>query len=231
MVELTGKVVVVTGAGGGLGSVVVRKYLQAGAIVAAVDRSWPNETPETERLLQLSADLGTYEGARYVVDEALKLSGRIDALAHIAGGFAAGGTGPDDGDNTWEKMIHLNLTLAHNVIRAVLPVMMENRGGRIVAVGSRAGLEPVSGLAAYCASKAAMLMLIRCIAEEGKAAGVTANAVLPSTIDTPGNRAAMPEADHSAWVRPEAIADQILWLTSTESADVSGALLPVYGRA
>jgi NAD(P)-dependent dehydrogenase (short-subunit alcohol dehydrogenase family) len=112
-----------------------------------------------------------------------------------------------------------------------LQPMLAAKHGRIVAIGSRAAVEASPGAAAYAVSKAALVALIKNVAAETKDFGVTANAVLPSTIDTPANRSAMPNADFSKWVAPEAIAKLIVWLVSEEAADVSGAIIPIYGRA
>ena len=109
--------------------------------------------------------------------------------------------------------------------------MQRNGWGRVIAIGSRAGVECPAGLAAYAVSKAGLNALVQVAAKEVRLQGITVNAVLPSIIDTPANRAAMPDADFDAWVRPQALADQILWLSGDEAADVSGGLLPVYGRS
>jgi NAD(P)-dependent dehydrogenase (short-subunit alcohol dehydrogenase family) len=123
------------------------------------------------------------------------------------------------------------LRAAFLTVRAALPKMLENGYGRIVAVGSRAGLDVSPGSSAYAVSKAGLNALIRTVAEENKERGVTANVVLPSIIDTPVNRSAMPEADFSRWVTPQSLAQPIVWLASEQAADVTGVLLPVYGRA
>lgn len=219
----------VTGGRGALGSAVVKRFRAAGATVAVVDRTGAREGAPSG-VVHVAADLATPAGAASAVTEALAIDGRIDILAHIAGGFAAAGAAHETEAAVWDRMISLNLTLAHNIVRAVLPGMIESGAGRIVAVGSRAGVEPAAGMSAYCASKAALHMLVRCAAEEVKATEITINAVLPSIIDTPANRAAMPGADSSKWVTPEAIADTIAWLCSGAAGSVNGALVPVYGK-
>jgi NAD(P)-dependent dehydrogenase (short-subunit alcohol dehydrogenase family) len=128
-------------------------------------------------------------------------------------------------------MLDLNLRSAQLMFRAVLPSMIKAGKGRIVAVGARAALEPIANFAAYSVSKAALVALVKTVALEVKDAGITANVVLPSVIDTPANRAAMPSADASKWVTPESIAGLLIWLTSDAARDVSGAAIPIYGRA
>jgi NAD(P)-dependent dehydrogenase (short-subunit alcohol dehydrogenase family) len=126
-------------------------------------------------------------------------------------------------------MLDLNLNSAFYIMRAALPVLVAAGRGRIVAVGSKTAVEPVAKLSAYGVSKAGLVALVRTIALELRGTGVTANAVLPSVIDTPANRAADPSADFSRWVAPESIAGLILWLASSAAADVNGAVIPIYG--
>jgi NAD(P)-dependent dehydrogenase (short-subunit alcohol dehydrogenase family) len=156
--------------------------------------------------------------------------GRLDVLLHLAGGFEGGTPVAQTDDGVWNRMFDLNLNAAFYTARAVLPSMLEAKYGRIVAIGSKTAVEPVATLAAYGASKAALVALIRTIALEVKRSGVTANVVLPSVIDTPANRAADPGADFSRWVKPESIARLLLWFASDAAADVNGAVVPIYGR-
>lgn len=220
----------VTGASGGLGAAVVDAFLAAGATVAGVARSVAARDA-TERFVAVPADLTTAAGARRAVEETLRSARGIDALVHTMGGFAGGRHVDVADDNTWDRMMDLNLRSAFLITRAVLPHMIQARYGRIVAVGSRTGVQPAAGLAAYAVSKAGLHTLIQTIALETLSSGITANAVLPSVIDTPANRKAMPDADFTRWVAPEKIAQQILWLCSEAASDTSGALIPVYGRS
>jgi NAD(P)-dependent dehydrogenase (short-subunit alcohol dehydrogenase family) len=128
-------------------------------------------------------------------------------------------------------MFDLNLNATFYLVRAAIPVMRKSGQGRIIAIGSRAAEEPGPGVGAYSASKAAMVSLIRTVAVENRDAGITANVILPGTIDTPANRQAMPKADVSAWVQPANIASLMLWLASDAAKDVNGAVIPVYGGA
>jgi NAD(P)-dependent dehydrogenase (short-subunit alcohol dehydrogenase family) len=230
MSEFSGQVVLVTGASGGLGAVVVEAFLAAGATVAGVARSIAPRD-DGERFVAVAADLTTSAGARQAVDETLKKARGIDALVHAMGGFAGGQPVGSTDDATWDSMIGLNLRSAFLIARAVLPHMIQARYGRIVAVGSRTGVEPAATLSAYGVSKAGLNALVQTIALETREQGITANAVLPGIIDTPANRKAMPGADFSHWVTPERIAQQILWLCSEAASDTSGALIPIYGRS
>ncbi len=230
MSDFSGRVVLVTGASGGLGSAVCNRFLEAGAAVVGVARS-ARARDGQQRFTAVPADLTTPQGAHTAVDEALRETGRIDALVHAMGGFAGGRPVAETDDETWDRMMSLNLRPAFLITRAVLPAMIEAGRGRIVAVGSRAGVDPTPTLSAYGVSKAGLNALIQTIAAEVRDDNITANVVLPSVIDTPANRTAMPDADHSKWVSPEAVAEQIFWLCSEQAAEISGALIPVYGRA
>lgn len=209
-----------------MGTAVAKAFVDTGATVIGVARSWTEAVPFTT----LSADLTTAEGCDAMVAEALK-HGPIDALVHILGGFGGGQPISETSDKTWDGMITLNLKAAFCAMRAVLKPMTAAKYGRIVAVGSRAAVEPMPNFAAYSVSKAALVALVKNVAAEGKDLGITANVVLPSTIDTPLNRKAMPDADFSRWVAPESIAQSLVWLVSKEAGDVSGAVVPIYGRA
>jgi NAD(P)-dependent dehydrogenase (short-subunit alcohol dehydrogenase family) len=228
MGELTGQVVLITGASGGLGSAVTTTFLEAGAQVAAVYRSGTVAEPG---FLGIQADLTDPQEAARVVEAVRTRFGRLDVLLHLVGGFEGGTPVAQTDDRVWNHMLDLNLNSAFYAARAVLPGMIEAGRGRIVAIGSRTAVDPAAGLSAYGVSKAALVALIRTIALEVKSTGITANAVLPSVIDTPANRAANPAADFSRWVRPESIARLLLWLASDAAADVNGALIPIYGRA
>jgi len=127
-------------------------------------------------------------------------------------------------------MFDMNVTSAFHMLRAVIPGMRKAGSGRIIAIGSRAAEDPGPGVGAYSASKAALVSLIRTVALENKDAGITANVILPGTIDTPANRKAMPGADTTQWVQPASIASLIVWLAGDAGKDVTGAAIPVYGR-
>jgi NAD(P)-dependent dehydrogenase (short-subunit alcohol dehydrogenase family) len=218
--------VLITGAAGGLGIATCRVFADSGAKVIAVDRKWT----EPQAFATIAADLTTGEGCNTMIADALS-DGPIDALVHLVGGFSGGTTIAETSDQTWDLMMNVNLRIAFNVMRAALKPMMAAGHGKIAAIGSRAAVEASPNLAAYAVSKAALVALVKNVAAEGKDSGITANVVLPSTIDTPANRKAMPQADFSKWVAPESIAKLLVWLTSESAVDVSGAVIPIYGRA
>ncbi len=218
--------VLITGASGGLGTAVCEAFQASGATVIGAANQWRDAVP----FITLSVDLTTAEGCDSMVEQALK-HGPIEALVHLLGGFGGGEPVAATSDKTWDGMMTLNLRAAFCSMRAVLKPMTAAKYGRIVAVGSRAAVEAMPNYAAYSVSKAGLVALVKNVAAENRDLGITANVVLPSTIDTPLNRKAMPNADFSRWVRPESIARSLLWLASKEAGDVSGAVIPIYGRA
>ena len=154
--------------------------------------------------------------------------GRLDVLAHTVGGFAGGQSVTDTDDATFQRMLDLNLNSVFHILRATIPVLRKS-SGRIIAIGSRAAVEPGPGVGAYSASKAAMLSLVKTVAAENRDAGVAANVVLPGTMDTPANRLAMPGSDFAKWVQPANVASLVLWLASDAGKEITGAAIPVYG--
>jgi NAD(P)-dependent dehydrogenase (short-subunit alcohol dehydrogenase family) len=201
------RTVLITGATGGLGSVVTKTFRDLGYRVQSVARHG-----------EIEADLTTLEGVRKAVQSA----GEVSVLLHLLGGFQ-----PGSSEAAWDKMIELNLRPAARLISALLPSMRGAGWGRIVAVGSLAGERRPAGLEAYVATKAAVHALIQSVAAQLKGTGVTANAILPSTIDTEATRAAMPNADRSGWVTPAQIAATLAHLCSDEGAAINGALIPM----
>lgn len=151
-------------------------------------------------------------------------------LARLVGGFAGGQTVAEMDDSSWQRMFDANLNSAFHILRAVIPPMRKAGGGRVIAIGSRAAEDPGPKVGAYSASKAALLSLIRTVALENKDASITANVILPGTMDTPPNRRDMPGADVSQWVQPASVASLILWLAGDAGKGVTGAGIPVYGR-
>jgi NAD(P)-dependent dehydrogenase (short-subunit alcohol dehydrogenase family) len=218
--------VLITGASGGLGTAVARAFLDSGAKVIGASKSWP----EPVSFPTVSADISSSEGADAMVAEALG-HGPLDALVHLVGGFGGGSPLAETEDKIWDGMMNVNVRAAFCAMRAALKPMTAAKRGRIIAIGSRAALEPLPNFAAYAVSKAALVALVKNVAAEGKNLGITANVVLPSTIDTPLNRKAMPDSDFSRWVKPESIAKLLVYLASDSAADVSGAVIPIYGRA
>lgn len=204
---------------------------EQGAKVAGIARKWePMKMPAGD-FLPVEADLTQDDGAAQAVLAALQAFGGLDAAVHLMGGFAMDGPLHEATIETWDRMMSMNARSAFLFFRAALAPMKEAGQGRLIAVGSRSGEEPAPGMGAYSASKAALHMLVRTTAAELKQTRINCNAVLPSTIDTAANRAAMPQADFTRWVRPESLAGLIAWLISDAAADVNGALIPIYGKA
>lgn len=223
------KVVLVTGASGGLGAFVTRAFLEAGATVVGVSRKIQQSEFDSSAFTAIPAEISTAAGAKAMVESLAKKSGRLDVVAHTVGGFAGGSSVAETGDALFQRMLDVNLNSTFYLLRAVLPMMRKTGNGRIIAVGSRAALEPGAGIGGYSASKAAMVSLIKTVALENKDAGITANVILPGTIDTPANRKAMSNADTSKWVQPANVARLIVWLAGDGGKDVNGAAIPVYG--
>ena len=225
---MNGKVVVVTGASGALGKVVADEALARGARVAGLDHA-ASQIAATESRLELGGvDLSDAAQARTAIDAVVKHFGGFDALINIAGGFAFE-TVADGDPKTWQRMYALNVLTALNASRSALPHLAASRSGRIVNVGAMGALQAGSGMGAYAASKAGVHRLTEALAAEWKGK-ITVNAVLPSTIDTPANRASMPRADFGKWVTPQELADVILFLASDAASAITGALVPVNGR-
>jgi len=226
---LQNKIALVTGADGGLGTHMTRALLDSGATVIGVSRNARQSSSDAPSFVALAADLSSAETAKTTVDGIADRFGRLDILAHLVGGFAGGKTIAETDAVTFQRMLDLNLNSAFYVLRAVIPHMRRAGSGRIVAIGSRAAEDPGPGVGAYSASKAALVSLIQTVALENKDLAITANVLLPGTMDTPANRKDMPGADVSKWVQPASVASLITWLASDAGKDVNGAVIPVYG--
>ncbi len=220
--DMKGKVVLITGGAGALGQTVVPAFVSTGASVILGDRT-PIQMPG---ITALKADFTDHTQVRNLVDEVVRTSGRLDALINLVGGFATGRLVETD-VSLWQRMLTMNLTSAFLLSQAVLPFMLQHGQGRIVHVAARAALEPFAGAAAYIVSKAGLIGLIRTLSSELEGSGVTVNAVLPSTIDTPANRRAMPAADPSKWARPDSIAHTLTFLASEAASQINGALISI----
>ena len=227
---MKGKVVLVTGANGGLGTYVTQTFLDAGATVVGTSRKIQQSDFNNPSFTALPAEISTREGAQTLVDQVVARFGKLDVLAHTVGGFAGGQSITDTDDATFQRMFDLNLNCVFHILAAAVPALRKTGTGRVIAIGSRAALEPGAGVGAYSASKAAMVSLLRTVALENKDAGLTANVVLPGTMDTPANRKAIPNADVSKWVHPATVAELVVWLTGEAGKDVNGSVIPVYGK-
>lgn len=218
-----------TGAKGGLGTAVTGTLLDAGATVVGVSKSIRQNDFQHPAFVAFAADISNPQAAQKTIDDVVSRFGKIDILAHLVGGFAGGKTIAETDDATFRLMLDQNLHSAFNMLRAVIPHMRRATAGAIIAIGSRAAEDPGPGVGAYSASKAALVSLVRTVALENKDLPITANVILPGTMDTPANRAAMPKADISKWVQPARVAALIVWLASEAGKDVNGAAIPVYG--
>jgi NAD(P)-dependent dehydrogenase (short-subunit alcohol dehydrogenase family) len=225
---MEGKIVVVTGASGALGRVVAATALANGAKVAGIDHASSVIEATAERLELGGVDLTDAAEARRAIDAAAAHFGRVDALINIAGGFAFETTFEGD-PKTWQRMYALNVLTALNASRSAIPHLARSNAGRIINVGAMGALQAGAGMGPYATSKAGVHRLTEALAAEWKGK-ITVNAVLPSIIDTAANRASMPDADFAKWVRPEELAEVILFLASDAASAVTGALLPVNGR-
>ncbi len=226
---MSARVALVTGANGGLGIHVTQALLDAGYDVAGLAPTTKKSDFDHAGFMPVPAKLDGLEAAKKAVGEVLARFGRIDVLVHTVGGFAGGRTVAEMDDATFQRMFDMNVNSTFHMLRAVVPHMRMAKSGRIIAIGSRAAESPGAGVGAYSASKAALVTLIRTVALENKDAGITANVILPGTIDTPANRKAMPGADTSQWVQPASIASLIVWLAGESGKDVTGAAIPVDG--
>lgn len=234
MTNLAGKAIVITGAYGALGAETARAAVKCGARIALIDRA----TNAPQGLLEAlgpdavtlgGVDLSDAADAARAIDTAHDRLRGLDVLINIAGAFRWQ-TVADGDPQTWDLMSAINLKTAVNASRAALAHMRKHGSGRIINMGANAALKSGAGMGAYAASKAGVHRFTESLAEEVKDSGITVNAILPSIIDTPANRADMPHADFSKWVTPQALADVILFLASDEAYAVTGALLPVTGK-
>ena len=234
--SLKDAVFLVTGGTGALGSAVSAGLLDAGAKVvvsyivdeefATLQQSRPADDAGT--LSGVKVDLTNETAVREFVESVAKQHGRLDGVVNIAGGFVYAPL-VETSIEQFDRMMNLNFRTLFLTSRAAFPLLKQNGGGSIVSIGARPGLQGSAGLSAYAASKAAVINFTQTLADEGRADGIRAYSVLPSIIDTPANRQAMPDQDFLKWVTPESLARVIRFVLEDESKDLSGASLPVYG--
>jgi NAD(P)-dependent dehydrogenase (short-subunit alcohol dehydrogenase family) len=225
---MNGRIIVVTGASGALGKVVAGAALARGARVAGIDHATSQIATTADRIELGGVDLSDAAQATKALDTAAAHFGRLDVLVNIAGGFAFEAIAEGD-PRTWQRMYALNVLTALNASQAAIPHLAASSAARIVNVGAMGALQAGAGMGAYAAAKAGVHRLTEALAAEWKGK-ITVNAVLPSTIDTPANRASMPNADFKKWVTPLELAEVILFLSSEAASAITGALLPVNGR-
>ncbi len=233
MQGLEGKVIIVTGANGNLGSAVARGVVVAGAraVLACRGRNTLERDFGGNHSVSIidGVNLTDPAATNDCVAQAVARFGRIDGIVSTVGGFAFAEIA-NDSYETWQRMFAMNVQTAFNICRAALPGMTARGDGAIVLIGATAALKAPSGISAYAASKSGIMRLTESLSAEVKATGVRVNCVMPGTIDTPQNRDAMPDADRSRWVTPAALADVILFLLSDAATAMTGALIPVTGK-
>lgn len=218
--------VIVTGGFGVLGQAVSEAFAEAGYKVARIDFAPAARTPIDGTLDIGGVDLTDVEATGAALGKVAEAHGGIDVLVNVAGGFTwetlEGGS-----LDAWARMSSMNLMSNATITKLALPALARSGAGRIVNIGAGAAIKAGMGMGAYAASKSGVHRLTEALAEEVSGQGITVNAILPSIIDTPTNRADMPDADFSTWVQPSAIADVILFLASAQARSITGALIPV----
>ncbi len=229
MCDRAGKVALITGAKGALGSRVTRAFLEAGASVAGVSRSISGSDFDHPRFAAVPIELSSSGAAESALDQAVAQFGRVDALVHLVGGWAGGSRLEDTSEETFEAMLNVNLRSAFFMMRSAARRMRAQGSGRLLAIASKAAREPQPKAGAYSVSKSGLVALIQAFAAELRGTGVTANVLMPGTMDTPQNRAAMPGADPSRWVPPEQVARMLVYLASDAASAISGAAIPILG--
>lgn len=236
MFDYSNRVVIVTGAVGNLGAAVARAFQQAGATLVLVDRGaerlqqmFPELTGSPDHFLAQGVDIGDQPAVAAMAAEAVRRFGRIDVLVNTVGGYRAGIPLHETSLADWDFLHNLNARPVFIACHAVVPQMLKQGAGKIINTSSAAGLHGEAGAAAYSASKSAVIRLTESLSAELKTSGINVNCVLPGLIDTPTNRAAIPGADYSRWVTPEALADIMLFLASAQASAIHGVALPVNG--
>ena len=231
--EFDGKAVLITGAAGNLGRAVAAAFAAAGASLALLDidrqglsSAYPGED---QRRLLVGVDLSKSQSVASAADAACAHFGRIDVLCNLAGGFRMGHPVHETPEAVWLLMIELNAGTVLRMARAVVPKMLAAGSGKIVNIGAMAGLAGKAEMGAYTASKSAVIRLTEAMAAELREKGINVNCILPGTLDTPQNRAAMPQADPHRWVATDALAEVALFLASERARAIHGAAIPVVG--
>ena len=236
--DFSGLTAVISGASGNLGRAIVKKYFQVGSQLILFDRNLdsiklniPELDSNPDRFFLFEADATDPISIENAVSQSLEWTGRIDILVNTVGGYYSGKTLHETPMEKLDFMINLNLNSVFLICKQVIPIMINQRFGKIVNIAARPGLKGTSKSAAYSAAKSGVIRLTESMSAELKHQGINVNCVIPGTIDTPQNRQSMPESDYSRWVKPDQIADVIFFLTSEEAVAINGAAVPVYGRS
>jgi len=238
MNSLKDKIAIITGAGGNLGTATASAFQQAGAKTVLMDRSpdrlgsvFADISKSNDHLLAGGVNLSDPDSLSKLIEHTLTRFGRVDVLVNTVGAFRGGKPLHEADPADWDFLFNANVRTTLLCCRAVIRQMLKQKGGKIINVSSREGLEAHAGFAAYSASKSAVLRLTESLSAELKTSDINVNCIMHSVIDTPQNRTAMPKADFTKWVAPEAIADVIAFLASDTSRAINGAALPAYGKS
>ncbi len=236
MVDFSERIVLVTGAAGNLGKAVISLFLNSGATVCALDHKQGriagglNQAVSIEKLhLFENVDVTNRKAMTTLAEQVIEQVGTVGVLVNTVGGFMMGEMVHEISPDSWKHMMTLNVQSFLNLAHAFVPMMVKQKRGKVISVGSRASLQGGANTGAYGAAKSALLSLTESMAAELLPHHIQVNCVLPGTIDTPENREAMPNADFEKWVQPKQVAQVILYLASSASDAVSGVAIPVYG--
>ncbi len=221
------KTVLVTGANGALGSFITQAFLKTGARVIGASLHISADAFASSNFEAVSLDFTREELVRKTIKDIAERHDGLDVVVHALGGFAGGQSVAETSTATWEQMRDLNLTSAFYVLREVIPHLRRSPSGRFIAIGSLTATAPHANLGAYVVFKAALATLVQTAALENRDSRLTANIILPDTMDTPANRKSMPNADFSAWLNPQDVADLVLWLADERAAHINGTAIPI----
>ena len=233
--DFSDRIVLVTGGTGALGRAISKAFITSGATVISsyvVDREADQLEAQIKSVVHLiKADIGKEEEVKKLVSSILGKYGQIHILVNVVGGYVGGKRVNELDEKEWDLMMNMNLKSAFLMSKNVIPQMISSKNGKIVHVSSRSGLKSTGYESAYAASKSGLIRLVESLSEEVKDLNINVNCIMPSTIDTEANRIAMPNADHSRWVKPLDLANIVLFLCSEDGKAITGAAIPTYGLA
>lgn len=233
--NFSNRIVLVTGGTGALGRAITKAFITFGATVISsyiVDREIDQLEAQIKSVVHLiKADIGKEEEVQKLVSSILDKYGQINILVNVVGGYIGGKKVTELDEKEWDLMMNMNLKSAFLISKNVIPRMISSKNGKIVHVSSRSGLRSTGYDSAYSASKSGLIRLVESLSDEVKELNINVNCIMPSTIDTEANRIAMPSADHSRWVKPQDLANIVLFLCSEDGKAITGAAIPTYGLA
>ena len=233
--DFSNRIVLITGGTGALGRAITKAFITSGATVISsyiVDREVDQLGAQIKSIVHLiKADLGKEEEVKKLISSILDKYDQIDILVNVVGGYIGGKSVTELDEKDWDLMMNMNLKSAFLISKNVIPQMISSKSGKIVYVSSRTGLKSTGYDSAYAASKSGLIRLVESLSEEVKELHINVNCIMPSTIDTEANRIAMPDADHTRWVKPQDLANIVLFLCSEDAKAITGAAIPTYGLA